>query len=841
MKFYNQSKIKKLSLAVAACTSLVTVTSGIVNAQVASEERVGIDFVVSEIDVKGLQRMELGTFFNMLPLQVGERIDSTRVPLIIRTIYASNSFADVRVFRDGGKLIFDLKERPTISEITIEGNSDIKTEQILAAMSDAGFAKGEIFDPAAINIIKMGMEEQYFSHGKYSIKIEDKIINQSRNRVNTKFIIKEGEPAVIKRVSLVGNSVFNDEELLSQFELSTGGWLSFFTSEDQYSREKLSGDLETLRSYYLDRGYLKFNNTSTQVSISPDRKGIYLTINVDEGEKFKVDKIIFSGDLILTQDQLKGLMPLTKGDTYSAAAVSFAEEQIKKSLGLYGYAFAKIVTIPNIIEEENKVELTLFVDPGKKVYVNRVNFAGNESTNDEVLRREIRLMEGGALSTNAVERSKLRLQRLTYLEEVDVETPKVEDKEDRVDINYRVKERSAGTIQGGVGYSDSFGLSLNANVTHSNFLGSGKRVQFGINKNRFSESYKADYWDPYFTLDEIGAGVGIEYITRDFGEINFSNQSGILDSKRLSFSLGYRLDELTGLNLSLGIQDSELKAGVFADAQQVVDFYADNGQDIRIDPNFAYNLYRLNIGWNRNSLNRGIFPDRGTSQSVSLNTTLPGSDLDFYKLDYSIKHYIPIAPRWTFLSSFRASYGDGFGDNDSLPYFESFTAGGSGTMRGFENNTIGPRAIQRISGQFSGPIAPDSGQVSTVLPFPSTQDQVFLSSRTAGGNARVLGTLELIFPIPFAEESNSLRTSLFVDVGNLWDTNFDQSQYFDLSDSQLSLIPDYSEPGTYRVSTGLSLQWLSPMGPLTISFSKLLRKEDRDETENFSFNVGSTF
>ncbi|MET1254723.1 outer membrane protein assembly factor BamA [Aliikangiella maris] len=843
MKYYYKSKLVRAMLgafALYGATATQTVMAAEkTTSQLTTPKTFDDEFIVTEIDVNGLQRMELGTFFNMLPLQVGEKLDSSRVPIIIRTIYASNSFEDIRMFRDGGKLYIDLKERPTISEITIEGNSDIKTEQILDAMQKSGFAKGEIFDPSAIKSIKLGMEEQYFAHGKYSIKIEDKVITQSRNRVHIKFIVSEGEPAKIQKISIVGNSIFPDEELLNQFELSTGEWYSFFSSEDQYSREKLSGDLETLRSYYLDRGYLKYENTSTQVSISPDRKGIYLTINIDEGEKFKVNDIVFSGDLILTKEQLSSVMPLSKGDTYSAAAISFAEEQIKRSLGFYGYAFAKVVTVPNVIEGENKVDLTLFVDPGKKVYVNRINFAGNETTNDEVLRREVRLMEGSALSNEAVDRSKVRLQRLSYLEEVNVETPKVEDKEDRVDINYQVKERSAGTIQGGVGYSESWGTSLNANVSHSNFLGSGKRIQFGINKNKYSESYRADYWDPYFTLDGISAGVSLEYSITDYNELRYS--SGLLDTASLSFNLGYPINEVSRLNFGIGYQDSKLKASRITQAVQVIDFFNDNGQDIRVDPTFDYDLYRLSAAWTRNTLNRGIFPDRGTSQTFSTNFTAPGSDLEFYKLDYSINHYLPIAPGWTFLSKFRASWGKGYGDTESLPFFENFSAGGSGTMRGFESNTIGPRAVDLENYEAIPPISPDGTQSSVPWILPSELSTAVISRRTAGGNARVLGTLELIFPVPFAEDNNSLRTSLFVDVGNLWDTQFDINRYGYLPASELDKIPDYSEPGTYRVSAGFSLQWLSPMGPLTISLSKPIRKEELDETESFSFNVGKTF
>lgn len=834
MTYKNKSKLTNLLL------------GGVALASVFGQNALASDseFVVKDIQVTGLQRMELGTFFNMLPLQVGEVLEESRIPIIIRTVYASNSFEDVRLFRDGDKLFIDLLERPTISDISIEGNSDIDSEQIIEAMRQSGFAKGEVYDPSAIKSIKTGIEEQYFSHGKYSVKIEDKIVKQSRNRVFVKFIISEGEPARIQRMSIVGSNLFDEKELLDQFELSTGGLFSTFTSDNQYSREKLSGDLEKLRSYYLDRGYLKYDNSSTQVSISPDRKGIYVTINIDEGEKFTVSNIVFSGELILTKEQLQSIMPLTKGDTYSAAAVSFAEEQIKESLGLYGYAFAKVVTVPNINEEENTVELTLFIEPGKKVYVNRINLLGNESTNDEVLRREVRLMEGSALSTHSVERSKIRLQRLPYIEEVNVETPKSEEKEDRVDVNYQVKERSAGTVSGGVGYSDIGKLSLNANVSHSNFLGSGKRVQFAVNKSRFIESYNADYLDPYFTIDGVSAGIGFSFRETDFGSINLS--TGFLDTVGVNTSIGYPVNEVTRLNFGFGYTDNKLKASQGSGSQQVIDFFSDNGQDINVDPNFSYELYRASLGWSRNTLNRGIFPDRGSSQTLSLSATIPGSDLEFYKIDYNISNYIPIARGWTFLSSFRASWGDGYGDTENLPYFENFNAGGSGTMRGFDTNTIGPHLISRIPSSVPGPVAPDnSGSPIDIPPtdiqLPSQFDSILISRRTAGGNARVLGTLELIFPIPFIEENNSLRTSLFVDVGNLWDTKFNRNFYSELAPEEFAKVPEYSEPGTYRVSAGLSLQWLSPMGPLTISFSRAIREEDNDETESFSFNVGKTF
>ncbi len=803
-----------------------------------SSESQDTSFVVEEIKVEGLQRMELGTFFNMLPLQVGERLELSRVPLIIRTLFSAESFDDIRFFRDGNTLLIDIVERPTISDITIDGNHDIKTEQILEVMKHSGFAKGEVYNPAAIKNIIGGMQEQYFSHGKYSVKITNRIIRRSRNRVLVQFTVKEGEPARIQSINIVGNQLFTDKELLDQFELSTGNFLSVFTSDDQYAREKLSGDLETLRSYYLDRGYLKFEVTSTQVAISPDRKGMFITINVDEGEKFEVSEISFSGEVIVSEERLKQLMPLTKGDTYSAAAISFAEEQIKQNLGYFGYAFAKVTTVPNIKPGTNKVDLSIFVDPGKKVYVNRINFAGNEMTNDTVLRREARMMEGGALSTAQVERTKILLQRLTFVEEVEVETPKIEGKDDRVDVNYQIKERSAGTISGGLGYGSVYGLSVNANVSHNNFLGSGKTVGFAINKNSFTTNYSLNYYDPYFTLDAISFGAGASYRSSDFGEINIA--ATLLDTAAIDFSMGYPINELTRLNFGLGLQANDLSANGNL-SQQIIDFFEDNGQDVRANPNLSYNLLKFSTALVKNSLNRGIFPDRGTRQSIAISGAVPGSDLEFYKIDYAIDHYIPISPGWSFLSRLKLSYGDGYGNSSKLPYFENFFAAGSQTVRGFQRNTIGPKEIFRLPTTIPDTSLIDAfdQQIDTVL--PPDFDQIIVGSRTVGGNAKILASMEIIFPIPFAEASNSLRSSFFVDVGNLWDTKFDLQRYSSLDPIEFAKIPDFSKMDTYRASTGISLQWLSPMGPLVISISKILKSQPGDIREGFSFNVGQSF
>jgi len=819
------------------CFSLLIIFSSSIYAQ--QQPAIGDSgFIVEEIKVQGLQRMELGAFFNMLPLQVGERLDVNRVPTIIRTLFASEVFDDIRLFRDENILLIDVIERPTISEITIDGNKDIKTEQILDAMKSGGFAKGEIYNPAAIKSIIAGMQDQYFSHGKYSVQITNKVIRRSRNRVIVQFKVKEGDPAQIESINIVGNHLFSNEDLLDQFELSTGGWLSMFTSDDQYAREKLTGDLETLRSYYLDRGYLKFNVSSTQVAITPNRKGIFITINVEEGDKFEVAKIGFSGDIILTETRLKQLMPLTKGDTYSAAAISFSEEQIKNNLGFFGYAFAKITTVPSVIEGTNKVDLNIYIDPGKKVYVNRINFSGNETTNDQVLRREARLMEGGALSTSQVERTKILLQRLTYIEEVEVETPKLEDKEDRVDVNYEVKERSAGTISGGLGYGSTFGLSINANVSHNNFLGSGKTIGFSVNKNSFSTSYALNYFDPYFTVDAISLGAGVSYRTTDYSKLNIAATTQ--NTIAFDVSMGYPINEITRLNFGLGIQTNDLSAEG-QKSQQIIDFFLDNGRNARIDPDFSYDLLKFSTSISRNSLNRGIFPDRGTRHILAFSGAVPGSDLLFYKIDYAMDHYIPIAPGWSLLSRVKLSFGDGYGKSDSLPYFENFFASGSQSVRGFERNTIGPKEI------FRSPTIIDDQSIIDIFDLPNGSvlpenfDQIFIGRRSVGGNAKALLSTELIFPIPFVEDSNSLRASFFVDVGNLWDTKFNLDDFSVLAPEQFAKVPDFSKPDTYRASTGISLQWLSPMGPLVISLSKILRSQEGDEEEQFSFNIGQTF
>ncbi len=811
-----------------------------------SELTSGVDdgsFAISDIKVLGLQRVELGTFFTFLSVRVGETIDAVRIPSIIRSIYRSGSFDDVEVMHNGSTMIISVVERPTIGSLEFDGNSAIKTEDLERGLKASGFAKGEVLDSALLSHISQDLEKQYFSYGKYSVKVEHKIVQLPRNRVDITFNIKEGEAAQIKKINIVGNQSFTDEEILEQFELSTGGWFSYFTDDNQYAKEKLSGDIETLRSFYLDRGYIKMEIVSTQVAITPEKDGVYITLNIDEGDIYSISGIKFTGETIISPDALRRTVFLKDGDTYSGAAITYAEESITQLLGYRGYAFPNIQTLPDINEETKEVELTFYIDPSMRTYINRINFSGNLKTDDHVLRREMRLMESATMATSLVERSKLRLERLPYLEEVNVETPKVLGSEDLVDINFSVKERPSGTIGGGLAFSDLQGLMLNANITQDNFLGSGDQMSLALNTSKAFKTLSFNFADPYYTVDAVSRGWGLFTRKTDFGNLNIAGQT--LDTIGGNLSYGIPMNEVSRLNLGFSFQDSLLKSGQPV-SEQIRDFFASTGQDIDVEPELDFSLVTLNLGWSRNTLNRGLFPDAGTSQLVTMNFTVPGSDMEYYKINYKLDYYYPIATGWSILFRANLSFGDAYGDGKGsggarLPYFENFYAGGSTTMRGFDTNTIGPREIFRTPTY--GPTLPgtDPGDIPTTVPLPSEFDRITVNNRAVGGNARVLGGIELIVPTPFADGNRSIRTSIFYDIGNVWDTHFSRERYSDLDAAELAIIPDYSDPGTYRTSAGISVQWISPMGPLIFSLSKPLKQEAQDRTETFSFNIGKTF
>lgn len=735
-------------------------------------------FTVTDIRVEGLQRIAPGTVFSYLPIKTGENFDETRSVDAVRALFKTGFFKDVRIEHDQGVLVVVVQERPAISSIEITGNKDIESEPLLKSLKDIGFAEGRVFDRSLLDKVEQELQRQYFSRGKYGVKIVTTVNPLERNRVGINIDVSEGRAARIKKISIVGNKVFDDKVLLDDFQLSTPTLLSFYTGVDQYSKQKLSGDLETLRSYYLDRGYINFNIDSTQVSITPDKNDIYITINVTEGEQFRVKEVRLAGDLVVESETLFPLVDLNPGDVFSRKHVTETVSKISEKLGDQGYAFANVNTIPEVDQDTKDVVVTFFVDPGKRVYVHRINMVGNTRTRDEVLRREMRQMEGGWFSTSAVERSKVRLDRLGYFEEVNVETPTVPGTNDQIDVNYSVTERPSGNLQVGLGFSQSSGLLLNASVTQDNFLGSGKRVSFSFNNSDVNTIYSFNYLNPYYTIDGISRGFGAFYRSTDAGQANLSNYSSNTLGGNVSY--GIPINEFDGVRLNVEYENLDLNTTTFS-SQEIQDFITENGNQ--------FDTIKLTGGWSHDSRNRAIFPDRGSSQRATAEVTVPGLDLQFYKLIYEQQTYVPLTKSFTLLLNGEVGYGDGYGNLNELPFFEDFFAGGVRSVRGFKDNTLGPR--------------------------DSLGDPL-------GGGLRVVGNVEILFPPPFFTKINSFRISTFLDVGNVY-AGFND---FDAAD--------------LRYSTGIGATWLSPLGALSFSLAKTLNDKAGDETQFFQFTIGTS-
>ncbi|WP_223669586.1 outer membrane protein assembly factor BamA [Kangiella shandongensis] len=799
-------------------------------------------FEVQDIQVEGLQRVSLGTFFTDLPIRVGETIDDARAPSVIRAVYRTGNFDFVKLEKDGSTLKVIVVERPIISDIIIEGNKVLKTEQLEEGMRGAGIAKGEVLDSFVLDKIEQEISNQYFSNGHYHLDVEKKIVELSRNRVQLRINIKEGGSARIKEFNLIGNNVYSDEELISQFELSTGGLFTFITDDNKYSSVTLEKDLETLTSYYKDRGYLKFSIDSTEISLSENAEDIYITLGMSEGDIYNVSEIDILGDFTINEEAIRRLIPLQSGDVYSAAAMTFAEEQIKQLLGLYGYAFAEVRTIPEVLEDTAEAKLSVMVNPGERYYVDNVSFKGNVTTDENVLRRESRVTEGGALSSALVERSKLRLQRLPFIEEVKVDTVKKEGETDRADVNFTVKERNAAQISGGLGYNDFYGLSVNGELSHQNFMGTGNSASIGLSTNKAVKSANISYTDNYFTQNGIGLNTSLNYSETDYSKLNLIAQS--LDTLALGSTMYFPTGEFSNFSLGARVSKNSLTSPVTS-SQRVIDFFSLLGADARVDSEIDFDIVSANAGFRYNSLNRAIFPSKGVDHSWRLEVGTEIGDLEYYKATYDYNYYFPINEENDWIFSIRGSmaYGDGLGDTPSLPYFTNFYAGGSGSLRGFEPNTVGPRDIQRIRSSVSVPGSiPGSG--STTVYLPEEYDQIAVSRYSIGGNAKFLNAFELIFPTPFVEDNSNVRTSFFVDVGNVWDTEFDVNRFENLDihpNSALSTVPDFSEYKDYRSSYGISLQWYSPLAPLQFSISRPIKSQPYDDTETFTFNIGKTF
>ncbi|CAI8933161.1 outer membrane protein assembly factor BamA [Methylocaldum szegediense] len=741
-------------------------------------------FVIEDIRVEGLQRVSAGTVFNYLPVKVGDLFDDRQSAESIKALFKTGFFRDVRLEQDGNVLVVIVDERPSIASVKIEGNKDISTEDLTKALKGVGLSEGKVFDRQILDKVEQELRRQYYSRGKYGLKIDSSVTELPRNRVSINIKISEGKVAKIKQINIVGNNVFSDEELLDQFELSTPNLLSFYTKDDQYSKQKLSADLERLRSYYLDRGYINFEIESTQVSITPDKKEIYITINVKEGEVYTVNEVKLTGKLIVPPEELTPLVKIGPSDIFSRKLATETSKAISDRLGDEGYIFANVNMVPDINEAQKTVAITFFVDPGKQVYVRRINFQGNTKTRDEVLRREMRQMEAAWASTSKIERSKTRLERLGYFQEVNVETPAVAGTTDQIDVNYSVVEKPSGNLMAGVGFSQAQGIIFNASITQDNVFGTGKRINLTFNNSSVNTIYRIGYFNPYTTLDGISSGFDLSYRNTDASRMYIARYN--TDVASAGANLGIPLNEFDSLRFNVDFEHTKLDAASRS-SQEILDFIQENGN--------KYNTLSLSAGWVHDTLNRAIFPTKGGAQRISVLASLPFSDLTYYKASYKIQHYFPIAKDLTFMIEGEIAYGDGYGNTRDLPFFEHYFAGGPQSVRGFQPNTLGPRT------------RPNSQGFGGNDPF--------------GGSSKLVGTAELFFPVPFIQDSKNLRLGTFIDAGNVFDGTYDL--------------------GEIRYSAGLSARWLSPFGALAFSVAQPINARGRDEIQNFQFSFGSGF
>jgi outer membrane protein insertion porin family len=745
-------------------------------------------YPIADIRVEGLQRIAAGTVFNYLPVKVGDELQPQDSAKIIRALYQTGFFDDVVLEQDGDVLVIRVAERPAIGQIDIEGNKDLETDDLLQALKDIGLSEGRVFNRSVLDRIEQELRRQYFSRGKYAMTLESKVTPLERNRVALKIVISEGVTARIKQINLIGNESFDTDDLLDEFQLGVSTWHSALSKNDRYSKQKLSGDLETLRSYYLDRGFINFDIESTQVSITPDKKDIFITIVVNEGDVFTISDIKLAGDLVVEKETLFPMIHLRRGETFSRKVVTASAERISALLGDSGYAFANVNSIPEIDNENRQAALTFFVDPGKRVYVRRINIRGNTKTRDVVLRREMRQMEAAWFSSALVRNSRERLQRLGYFDEVNVETPAVPGSADEVDVNVAVKEKSSGIIAAGIGYSQSDGIIFNSSISQNNFLGTGKRVSFAVNTSSSNTHYQLAYTNPYYTVDGISRGFNLSYRKTDFDELNSLDY--ITNVGEAGMEFGLPISDTGRVGLDIAVVKTDYRAGESLIAKEFEDVYGSDFLD-----------FRLTGSWQDDTRDSAIFPRRGAVQRLTGTVSIPGSDLVFYRVGYRHDRYVPLWGDFVLRMNADLGYGDGFGDTEILPFFENFFAGGPRSIRGFEQNTLGPRETAN----------PNSDPI--------------------GGNLKLAGNVEMIFPTFLSGQfEKTTRFSAFLDVGNVWLTYGPEerdSVGFDI--------------GELRYSVGLAAAWLSPLGALSVSIGYPLNEQEGDRVENFQFSFGSTF
>ncbi len=876
-------------------------------------------YTIDDIRVLGLQRVSSGTIFSAIKIKANTEVTNAQLQDVIRDLFRTGYFDDVTVGQENNILIIKVKERPIVNRIIIEGNKIIEKEPLLEGLKSIGLAEGEVFKQSALQAISKQLSSQYSSLGRYSAEIKTVTKDLDKNQILVGINIDEGLVAKIKHINIVGNKEFKEDDLRDLFSLNTTGIWSWISGNDKYAREKLAGDIERLKSFYLDRGYLKFEVTSTQVSISPDKETVFITVNVDEGKPFSVESIELSGDPVLPEEEIKILIGIKPEQTFSQLLVTRSEEAIRNRLGNDGYSSATVSGIPEINEENQTVKLTFYIKPGSISYVRRIIFSGNSSTADNVLRREMRQLEGAPVSTEKLEQSKLRLQRLGLFGDVKLATREVPGTTDQVDVEFIITEQSTASVNLSVGFSGNRGVTLGAGLQHNNWLGTGNTFGFNIETSKTENNYSLNYNNPYYTQDGVSRGIRLFFRERDFDEIDVSNFATDTIGAKVTF--GYPISETGRLSFGVGVQNITVEPGTTT-AQEIQgtptlrnrtvenayvsdEFYngtvlpalggfdeadsnnngivdeddnvseSDDLNSLHIDPTTnlnpsgadsgyttfddssdvirgssegfldrfgdSFDTLTFDLGWRDSTFNRGIFPTDGISQRLNLEVAVPGGDLEYYKLTYRNDAYFPIKGKTAFHLRGRLGYGDGYGDLDVLPFFENFFSGGTGSVRGFESSSLGPKGTP-ANAYVAVPVAFGQGDPTDIdvrdldyVYVLDTDGQLLTGTDgdidTFGGNILVELSAEVVFPIPFIKATDKARMALFVDSGNVFSTDC----------GSLQENCDNVDLGKLSVSTGLSIQWLSPVGPMSFNFSRPLVEQPFDETEAFQFSLGRSF
>jgi outer membrane protein insertion porin family len=775
-------------------------------------------WLVEDIRISGLQRVSAGSIFNVLPVAVGDNVDSFDLQNAAKVVFKTGQFDDIQVGRDGNTLILSIIERPSIASIEIDGNKAIKTEDLIKGLNEAGLSQGQVFKRSILNGLAQEIQRQYVSQGRYGALVEVETESKPRNRIALNIEIEEGEVAVINNINLVGNETFSDEEILKIFELGTGGWFSFITNDDRYSREKLKGDIESLTSFYKNRGYVEFNLDSSQVTITPDKQSVFITLNITEGDTYEIDEINIAGDLPIDEEILRSLILVQQGDIFSQYYVTETEEIFTNILGNEGYSFAEIKGVPDINEETGKVDLTFYVDPQQRTYVRKIVFKGNKRTHDVVLRREMRQMEGAWASNNLIENSKLRLERLGYFKEVESEEIPVPGISDQIDVEFSVEEEFSGSVGGSLGYG-AYGLVLGLNYNENNAFGTGKAIGVGINDSTWQRSYSFNYGEPYYSIDGVSRGYNAYFRASDYGQFNIASYTS--DAFGAGIQFGLPISDIERIGLNLNYDNTELDTGS-TPASQIIAFTASEGT--------KFEVLKSQFIWSKVTLNRGLFPTAGQSQAFALQLAIPGSSITYAKATYRHKYFKPIFGG-NIIFGVRGEIGilEPYGGTEIAPFFEHFYSGGISSVRGFKQNTLGPRATPSLYylGSDGNPILDDNGN-PVANPYA-----YYDNDRSIGGAYLVEAGFDFIFKLPFIEDQRSMRSSFFIDVGNVFSKDCG-NELTNINCSELDIAE-------LRYSYGIGATWITQLGPMSVALSKPTNAGPMDETESFQFEIGTQF